>query len=99
MTKQEVSITTEDINKPNKAPVKKAAPKKEVELKDISPEGKIIVLFESGAGYTTGSGFEFSQTKKMAELPEQEANLLLALDNFRLPSDEEKELYYTNQED
>ena len=99
MTKQEVSITTEDINKPKKAPVKKAAPKKEVEEKDITSEGKIIIVFESGAGYTTGSGFEFSQTRKMAELPAEEANLLLTLDNFRLPSDEEKELYYTNQED
>jgi hypothetical protein len=35
----------------------------------------------------------------MGLLPVEEANLLLTLDNFRLPSDEEKELYYTNQED
>jgi hypothetical protein len=35
----------------------------------------------------------------MAALPVDEANLLLALDNFRLPSDEEKEMHYNNQED
>jgi hypothetical protein len=35
----------------------------------------------------------------MAEISAEEANLLLRLPNFRLPSDEEKEVYYNSQED
>lgn len=100
MTENKTSITTEEINKPKKAVAKKAAPKKvEVKAKDISDEGKIIVVFESGAGYVTPSGIHFSQRNKIAEVSEAEGKKLLELDNFRLPSDEEKELYYTNQED
>lgn len=100
MTENKASITTEEINKPKKAVAKKAAPKKiEVNAEDVSDEGKIIIVFESGAGYATPSGIVFSQTNKIAEVPEAEGKRLLDLDNFRLPSDEEKELYYTNQED
>lgn len=99
MTNNEVSVTTEEINKPKKPAAKKAAAKKQITEENVSKEGTVLVVFESGAGYTTGSGFRFSQRNKMALLPMEEANLLLALDNFRLPSDEEKEMYYTNQED
>ena len=100
MTDNQTSITTEEINKPKKAVAKKAAPKKtEVKTEDISNEGTMIIVFESGAGYVTPSGFHFSQTNKIAEVSEAEGKKLLELDNFRLPSDEEKELYYTNQED
>jgi hypothetical protein len=99
MTNNETSITSENINKPKKAVAKKAAVKKEITEENISKEGKVLIVFESGAGYSTASGFRFSQRNKMGLLPTEEANLLLALDNFRLPSDEEKEMYYTNQED
>ena len=99
MTNKKTSITSEEINKPKKAVAKKATVKKEITKETISEEGKVLIVFESGAGYSTGSGFRFSQRNKMGLLPAEEANLLLALDNFRLPSDEEKELYYTNQED
>lgn len=99
MTNNEVSVTSEAINKPKKPAAKKAAVKKQITEENISKEGMVLVVFESGAGYTTGSGFHFSQRNKMAALQAEEANLLLALDNFRLPSDEEKEMYYTNQED
>jgi hypothetical protein len=100
MTEKKASVTTEDINKPKKAVAKKAAPKKiEIEAEDVSDEGKFIIVFESGAGYATASGIHFSQTNKIAEVSEEEGKRLLELDNFRLPSDEEKELYYTNQED
>ena len=64
-----------------------------------SDNGSLLILFESGAGYATSFGFRFSQTNKMAEVPAEEARLLLSLDNFRLPSDEEKEMYYNNLED
>ena len=99
MTNEKTSVTSEKINKPKKAVVKKTAVKEEITEDIVSKEGNVLIVFESGAGYTTGSGFRFSQRNKMGLLPVEEANLLLALDNFRLPSDEEKELYYTNQED
>jgi hypothetical protein len=99
MTNEKTSVTSEKINKPKKAVVKKTAVKEEITEDIVSKEGNVLIVFESGAGYTTGSGFRFSQRTKMGLLPVEEANLLLALDNFRLPSDEEKELYYTNQED
>jgi len=99
MTNEKTSVTSEKINKPKKAVAKKTAVKEEITEDIVSKEGNVLIVFESGAGYTTGSGFRFSQRNKMGLLPVEEANLLLALDNFRLPSDEEKELYYTNQED
>ena len=131
MTNNETSVTSEKINKPNKAVAKKAVAKKAAVKKVAKPvafkedaidgdgdnvvqEGTeherpvqettinnetVLIVFESGAGYSTASGFRFSQRNKMGLLPAEEANLLLALDNFRLPSDEEKEMYYTNQED
>lgn len=99
MTNNETSVTSEKINKPKKAVAKKVAVKKEIIEENISEEGRVLIVFESGAGYSTGSGFRFTQRNKMGLLPVEEANLLLTLDNFRLPSDEEKEMYYTNQED
>ena len=99
MTNKETSVTSEKINKPKKAVAKKVAVKKEIIEENISEEGRVLIVFESGAGYSTGSGFRFTQRNKMGLLPVEEANLLLTLDNFRLPSDEEKEMYYTNQED
>ena len=99
MTNNETSVTSEKINKPKKAVAKKVAVKKEIIEENISGEGKVLIVFESGSGYSTASGFRFSQRNKMGLLPVEEANLLLTLDNFRLPSDEEKEMYYTNQED
>jgi hypothetical protein len=59
----------------------------------------MLILFESGAGYSTGSGIRFSQQRKMAEVPLEEAKQLLSFENFRLPNDEEKEMYYNNLED
>ena len=64
-----------------------------------SDNGSLLILFESGAGYSTSSGFRFSQQRKMAEIPLEEAKHLLSFENFRLPSDEEKEMYYNNLED
>lgn len=99
MTEQKNSVTTEKIDKPKKAVAKKAAVKKEITQENISKEGNILIVFESGTAYVTVSGFRFSQRNKMGLLSAEEANLLLELDNFRLPSDEEKEMYYNNRED
>lgn len=94
MTENTNVVTSEEINI-----VKKSKPKKAVVKQDI-PKGvdKIVVYFESGAGYLLPNGFKFSDTNRMAELDSDEAYRLLALDNFRLPNDEEKEMYYNSQE-
>jgi len=99
MTEKKNSVTTEKINEPKKAVAKKAAPKKVITEETITVDETVLVVFESGAGYATGSGFHFSQQNKMAEVPVDEAKHLLSLDNFRLPNDEEKEMYYNNLED
>ena len=65
----------------------------------VLDNNNILIVFESGAGYSTSSGFRFSQRRKMAEVPLEEAKQLLSLENFRLPNDEEKEMYYNNLED
>ena len=85
------SFTSEDLNpKPaKKTPAKKAAPKKEKEAPQPQGEDTFIVVYESGAGYVTSSGFKFTRQNNIAELPYEEAMRLLSLDNFRRPSDEE----------
>jgi hypothetical protein len=99
MTEEKNSVTTKKINEPKKAVAKKATPKKILTEETITDNETVLVLFESGAGYSTGSGFRFSQRRKMAEVPLEEAKQLLSLENFRLPNDEEKEMYYNNLED
>ena len=99
MATKKTSVTSNNINKPKENVSTPKTIKKEVEAEDITPESKILIFLESGAGYVTSSGFKFSQSNRIAEIPEDEAKQLLALDNFRLPNDAEKELYYTNQED
>lgn len=90
------SFTSEDLNpKPaKKAPAKKAAPKKEKEVVQEASSDTFVVVYESGAGYVTQSGFKFTRQNNIAELPYEEAMRLLGFDNFRRPTDEEKEEYY-----
>jgi len=99
MTEEKDSVTTKKINEPKKAVAKKAAPKKNITEDTITSNETVLVVFESGAGYSTGSGIRFSQQRKMAEVSLEEAKQLLSLENFRLPNDEEKEMYYNNLED
>ncbi len=87
-------IVSENVA-PKKTP--KAKPKK-VEPADIPSGEKIVVLFESGFSYTLLNGFTFTQQNKMLEMQVDEAKRLLALDNFRLPNDEEKQMYYNGLE-
>lgn len=87
-------ITSEDIS-PKKTT--KAKPKK-VEQAVVPSGEKIVVYFESGFGYSLSNGFTFTKENRMLELPVDEGKRLLALDNFRLPNDEEKELYYNSVE-
>lgn len=103
MTEQKNSVTTEVINQPKKKTVKKNIETNE-EVKIVVEKNKkenkknILIFFESGASYTTSSGITFSQQNKMEEISIEEAEFLLRLDNFRLPNDEEKEMYYNNLE-
>lgn len=100
-------VKSEDAAPKKKAPAKKAAPKKKAVSKDVVEEPvvefvsnseKVLIYFESGSAYITGSGHRFSRSEPLAEVSADEASSLLRLSNFRLPSDEEKEMYYNNQE-
>lgn len=87
-------VTSENVA-PKKT--KQTKPKK-VENKEVPAGDKIVVYFESGFAYSLPNGFTFTQENKMLELPADEAKRLLALDNFRLPNDEEKQMYYNSLE-
>jgi hypothetical protein len=73
--------------------------KKNIDLKNLSSSDKQVVYFESGVAYLMPNGFKFTRQNRMKELPIEEASRLLKLDNFRLPSDEEKQMYYNSLEE
>jgi hypothetical protein len=101
MTNRDNIVKSEDVTPVKKQPVKKVI-KKEIIEEKVTTENQgdnVLIYFESGAGYVTRSGLKFSRENRMAEISAEEANLLLRLSNFRLPSDEEKEVYYNSQED
>jgi len=98
-TKKKNVVTSNDVTG-NKYQPKKTVSKKPVELPDNKTNnGKMIIVFESGSGYVTKSNFKFTQKNKIAELDYEEAKMLLQLDNFRLPSEEEREQFYAFKED
>jgi hypothetical protein len=88
-------VTSESTNLKKKVVEKKTVKKNTDIASDVK---KVVVYYESGAGYLMPNGFKFNKENRMAELDAETAKTLLALDNFRLPSDEEKEMYYNNQE-
>lgn len=89
---------------PAKKAVKTVAPKEKIEKtnSDENPKrkvakpksGKKFVYFDSGSAYVTKSGFRFTRENRIYELDIEEADHLLSLDNFRLPSQLELEDYY-----
>lgn len=87
-------VTSENVA-PKKT--KQSKPKK-VEDKEVPAGDNIVVYFESGFAYSLLNGFTFTKENRMLELPADEAKRLLALDNFRLPNDEEKQMYYNSLE-
>jgi hypothetical protein len=106
-------IKSTDINKQEskpakKAPAKKAAavkkPKEEKVAEDVvsdsaSPkDGYQIIVFESGSSYVA-NGIRFTRENHIQEIPVAEANLLLSLENFRLPDQFEVEEYLNSKED
>jgi len=101
MTNRDNVVKSEDVTPIKKQPVKKVIKKEIIEEKINTKNStdNVLIYFESGAGYVTQSGLKFSRENRMAEISAEEGNLLLRLPNFRLPSDEEKEVYYNSQED
>lgn len=98
---QKENIITSDQVAPKTAAKKatKKVVKKEDDIQSISKTGKVLIYFESGTAYLTPSGVRFSREEnRIAEIDAEEANSLLRLPNFRLPSDEEKDFYYNNLE-
>jgi hypothetical protein len=82
-----------------KTTAKKAAPKAEKspvpEKKVAQPSsGKKFIYFASGSAYSTKGGIRFTRENRIYQVEEQEADHLLTLDNFRLPTQLELEDYY-----
>lgn len=112
MVNRDNVVTSESLLPQKKVAAKKpAAPKKKIVDEVIDEdsavvesvnfknnEQRVLLYFESGAGYVTSSGFKFTRIQPMGEVSSNEANSLLRLPNFRLPNDEEKEMYYNNLE-
>ena len=72
-------------------PKKSAIPKKKVAA---ASEGKKFVFFDSGTAYVTKSGFRFTNENRIYEIENEEADHLLSLVNFRLPTQLELEDYH-----
>lgn len=94
-------VTSEKVNP--KPATKKAAPKKTPNkkidsIKNRTNDGFSIVVFESGSSYNS-NGLRFTQENRIQEVPEAEAERLLGLDNFRLPTQEEVDNYFASTED
>lgn len=103
-------VKSSDLPEPTKkAPAKKAAAKKTTAKKTAPkaekspvPEktvakastGKKFVYFDSGSAYSTKSGIRFTRDRRIYELDAAEADHLLTLDNFRIPTQLELEDYY-----
>lgn len=93
-------IKSDDVNQ---KPVKKAAPKKTAAKKADAPQiatkdGLRVIVFESGASYSS-NGVRFTKDNRIQEVSEAHAELLLELENFRLPTQEEVDNYFASKED
>lgn len=97
------TVKSTDVNPAPKKATKKAAPKKEAAKKaDAAPkgvkDGHKIIVFESGASYVSNT-VRFTRNNPIQEIPEAEAEILLGLENFRLPDQFEIEEYFNSRED
>lgn len=81
-------------------PEKKSATKKAAKPKTVTSAtpGYRVVVFESGASYSS-NGRRFTKDNRIQEVTEDEANLLLSLDNFRLATQEEVDNFNASKED
>lgn len=80
-----------------KQPAKKAAAKKPKEPK-ANTDGSVLIVFESGFSYTSND-LVFTREDNMKEVGADQAAILLSLDNFRLPTQEEVDDYFKSKED
>ena len=94
VAKEEV-ITAEEAAPQKAAPkAKKIADERNVnESVATAPDGYKFVFFDSGASYTSTSGVRFTRENCIQMLPVQEADHLLAFDNFRIPTQLELQDY------
>ena len=79
-----------EMKTPKKTTKAKAAKK--------AADGTKIVVFESGASYNS-NGIRFTREERIKEVPEEFADFLLTLENFRLPTSFEVEEYLASKED
>ena len=94
----DVTSAKEESNPVKKAPAKKAAAKpKEVKEKAVAQNLK-VVIFECGASYVSGD-ISFTREDNIKEVPEDQADFLLTLENFRVPNQIELEEFYNSKED
>lgn len=96
-------IKSSDVNqKPKESATKKTAPKATAKVKVESEKGlkagHRIVVFESGASYTS-NGIRFTRDNHIQEVPESDAEILLQQENFRLPTQFEVDDYLASKED
>lgn len=104
MTDNTIKSTDVNLEKPEKKPATKKATAKKTTAKpkeDVTAvvnSGYKVIIFESGASYVSGET-RFTRQDCIKELPEDEANRLLQLDNFRLPNQFELEDYLNSKED
>lgn len=106
-------ITTESLDVAKKASAKKTPAKTKVDdsagdvvVEQIAktPKNKksttnvIVIVFESGAGYTT-DGLIFTRQDCIQEVTEEQFERLISLENFRRPTDDEVQGYLASKED
>lgn len=92
-------VKSEDVNpKPVKKTAAKKTAAKKADAQNVSTkEGLRVVVFESGSSYSS-NGIRFTQNNRIQAVPEGDAERLLELDNFRLPTQEEVDEYFASQE-
>ena len=106
-------ITTESLDVAKKASAKKTPAKAKVnnDADDVvveevakTPKNKkstksvIVIVFESGASYTTDD-LIFTRQDCIQEVTEEQFERLISLDNFRRPTDDEVQEYLASKED
>ena len=97
----DVTSAKSETNTVKKAATKKAAAKpKEVKEKveKAAAQNLKVVIFECGASYVSGD-ISFTREDNIKEVPEDQADFLLTLENFRVPNQIELEEFYNSKED
>lgn len=80
------------------APVEEVTPKRKRKLVESAPtdnEPKVLMFMQSGAGWVTPSGIDFSPEHPYKPVPESEVDALLRSERFRQASPDEVKSFYT----